>query len=306
MYIATNEISDNVQSIFGIMPTEIRRHMYGKIAENAEEIRIITGKPIIIRRNNKNYYLTSGAELSDKADNSLRVTRKMMDELTERISKSSIYSVKEELKNGYVTIDGGHRVGIAGTAVTENGETEFINNISAMNIRIAREIIGVSDKLMKFICTDEPKNTLIISQPGGGKTTLLRDIARNVSHKGYNVAIADERSEIAAVFDGQSPFDLGDTTAVMDNCPKDKAMLMLLRSMSPEVIITDEIGTERDAAAVMNIINSGVCVMASVHGSGAEQIRRKKNFREIFELFEVIVTLSKRNGTGTVEEVIKQ
>lgn len=303
MYIATNEAYCGRKSIINIMPPTIKRYMANINFDEAEEIRIIKGKPIMIRYSDGDYYITQKARLSQNPVNAIKMNGKFMEELLERVVKSSIYSVNEEIKNGYITIEGGHRAGIVGTAVTENGEVSFIRNISAMNIRLANEIIGAADKVINNICGNGLKNTLIISPPGAGKTTLLRDIARSLSYKGYSVAIADERSEIAAMCDGQSSFDLGNKTTVLEDCPKVAAMPMLLRSMSPEVIITDEIGTEIDSSAIRSIINSGVCVIASVHGRDTKQIRKRKNINELLDMFNVTITLSKRNGVGTIEEV---
>lgn len=303
MYIATNETYCGRMSVINIMPAAIRRYISNINLDEAEEIRIIKGKPITIRYSDGDYYVTAKSVLSQNPNNAIRINTACMEELLERITKSSLYSVKEEIKNGYITIDGGHRIGIAGTAVTEDGKIEFVRDISAMNIRLANEIIGAADAVIESVCKDGVKNTLIISPPGAGKTTMLRDIARSLSYKGYNTAIADERSEIAAMRGGQSPFDLGNTTTVFDNCPKAEAMQLLLRSMSPDVIITDEIGTEKDAHAIRNIINSGVYVFASVHGRDIKQVKRRKAIDELTDMFDAVVTLSKRCGVGTVEEV---
>ena len=148
-------------------------------------------------------------------------------------------------------------------------------------------------------------STLIISPPCTGKTTMLRDIARQLSYLGYAVAIADERCEIAAMYEGKSAFDLGNLTTVLDSCPKDRAMMMLLRSMAPDVIITDEIGTERDIEAIRTIINSGVGVIATVHGRDIKQIMRRKALSELAVMFDRVVILSRRCGIGTIEEIVK-
>lgn len=304
MYIATNETQSSRAGAVNVLPSAVRRYMNGINLEEATELRLITGKPFIIRYPDGDYYLTKKAVLSISPVNTVNITAGMMNELLERITKSSLYSVKDEISSGYITIEGGHRAGVAGTAVTENGEVEFIRNISAVNIRLANEVIGASERIMGKIAENGViKNTLIISPPGAGKTTMLRDITRSLSYMGYAVAVADERCEIAAMCGGKSSFDLGNMTAVTDNCPKDRAMIMLLRSMSPDVIITDEIGTCSDIEAVEKIMNSGVAVIASVHGRDTAQIMRRKDMSELAEMFDIEIVLSKRCGAGTVEEI---
>lgn len=305
MYIATNEDFCIKHNILSVLPVSIKRYMCGVNLDEAEEIRLIQGKEMFIRYPDGDYFITTKGVLSKSAQYALKVSKKHLDELLERITKSSLYTVKDELKNGYITIDGGHRVGICASAVTENGSVEFMKNISAMNIRIANEITGAADSVIEYVSGDEVKNTLILSPPSCGKTTLLRDLVRRLSYSGYSVGVADERCEIAAMYGGESAFDLGPRTMVMDNCPKEIAMTMLLRSMSPDIIVTDELGKDADVKAVIDIVNSGVKVIATVHGRDIKQLAQKNATKLLLPMFDLIIILSRRNGAGTVEKIVR-
>lgn len=303
MYIATNENISPRYGIVNVLPQEVRRCMYGVNLDEAEEIRLILGKPLYFRYPDGDYYITKKGILSRDSDKGIAITKKHIAEVLERITSSSLYSVGDEIRNGYITISGGHRVGIVGTGVTSKGNVEFIKNVSAMNIRIANEVKGCADPVMDEISCEVLRSTLIISPPGCGKTTMLRDIVRQLSHKGYCVAVADERREICAMHEGESFFDLGNHTTVLENCPKPYAMATLLRAMSPDVIVCDELGEDADVTAVSRAINSGVSVIATAHGKDVAGLMRKKTFRKLLPMFDLAVVLSKRNGVGTVEAI---
>lgn len=305
MYIATAEPSQRHTDITRIFPSDIKKCLYSINLDEAQEIRLIRGQPIMIHYCDGDYYLNRKGVLSVSSRNGIVITKSDIDYIMERTSKSSLYSVEDELKNGYITISGGHRIGIAGTAVIKGGKVEFIKNVSAMNIRIANEIIGVSHDVVKKIKEQGIANTLIVSPPGCGKTTLLRDIARELSELGHCVGIADERCEIAAMHDGKAGFMIGSRSVVMEACPKSYAMECLMRTMSPDVIVTDELGQEGDARAVYNAINSGVSVIATAHGRDTKQLIKRKVFKELVPLFDIIIVLSKREGVGTIESVIE-
>ncbi len=303
MYIATNEAVTPRHSIINIMPQTLKRYMYSINLDEAEEIRLILNKPVFIRYPDGDYYITEKGVLCRDSKNGVVIRKKHIDELLEKITKSSLYSVKDEIKNGYITIDNGHRIGICGTAVMTDDKVEFIKDISSMNIRLAGEFIGISDTVIGDIICDGIKNTIIISSPGCGKTTLLRDIIRNISDRGYCVGVADERCEIASMKNGISGFNLGGHTSVLDNCPKAYAMTTLLRSMAPDVIATDELGTDSDVEAVGKIINSGVSIIATAHSRDIKQLTDRDVFKKLLPFFDIAIVLSKRKGVGTVERV---
>ena len=211
-------------------------------------------------------FISNRGGLTDNPYKSVRVNESHISEALEIASKSSVYSVEDEIRNGFLTIDGGHRIGICGSAVIRDGRISFVKDISALNYRIAREVKGCAAPVINSVMRNgQLRNTLIISPPGAGKTTILRDIARLLSDEGIRVCIVDERREIAAMHNGRSSFDLGVSTTVFSGTPKAAGMLMMLRAMSPDVIVTDEIGTGTDAAAVTKIINSGTKIITTIH-----------------------------------------
>lgn len=305
MYIATNETTTIRSGILDYIPSKIRRRLFNINLDEAREIRISPGKPVSIYFNDGCYYINARENLSRIPNNAVRAAKSDIEEAMELASKSSVYSVRDEIRNGFITISGGHRIGITGTAVTEDGKIGFLKDISGLNYRLAREVIGAADKIIGKIMSDDlsVKNTLIISPPGAGKTTMLRDIARQLSYHGIRVSIVDERREIAAMCEGRSSFDLGFSTDILEGASKADGMLMMLRSMSPDVIITDEIGRTEDIAAIEKIINSGVKIITTVHGKNRNQLLHRRDLREVCRYFDIMLTLSKRHGAGTVEEV---
>ncbi len=233
--------------------------------------------------------------------------------ILQKISSYSIYAFEDEIKQGYITIKGGHRVGICGTVVTEDNKVKTIKNIVSINIRVAKEIINCSKTIIPYILQEgEILNTIIISPPKCGKTTILRDICRIVSNgnytlnlKGKNVSVIDERSEIAACFKGIPQMNIGERTDVLDSCPKSEGIIMAIRSMSPEVVICDEIGTYKDMDSIIAALNSGVKLITTIHGFDIDDLYKRPVFREVMEnnVFERAIVLSNRKGVGTIEYV---
>ncbi len=307
MVIATNEQSGHRKVILDYLPSVIRRLLYSVDITDLEEVRIRLRRPVTLQFGSDMYFIAPDGRLTYDHFSAVCAQKRDIDEAMELICSSSVYAQEEEIKRGYVTIRGGNRVGICGTAVSHNGEISFIKDINGLNYRFAREIKGVSDKLMKYLYRDkEVRSTVIISPPQCGKTTLLRDIARNISDMGIKVCIIDERSEIAGISDGISSYDLGYFTDIFDGCPKAEGMTMMLRSMSPQVIITDEIGAREDIEALMKLINSGVKIITSVHASNRGELLMRNDLSGLTGFFDCFVTLSRREGAGTVEEVYER
>ena len=227
--------------------------------------------------------------------------------IVEGMSRGSLYAMQHSLSNGFFTIAGGHRVGVCGRVRAEDGKITHMSDISSLCIRVSREIKGVSDIIMPYIKNEEKiYNTLLISPPGAGKTTILRDIARNIGNT-KKVCIVDERSEIASCRKGVAQNDIGKFTSVLDGAPKAEGMRILLRTMAPDVIITDETGSESEEAAIESIINCGVKIITTAHGYSEKDVLKKKHLGTLLEngVFERIIVLSSRKGPGTVEKIIK-
>ena len=274
-----------------------------------EEIRLRSGKPLLFYMNNQEYILEYVISQSD------------IQTIINRVSGHSLYAYQDELCQGYFTLEGGHRIGIAGKTVMEEGKIKTQKYLSFLNIRIAHEKKGCGKRVIeKLVENGQLKHTLILSPPGCGKTTLLRDLIRLVSNgfyyindnvardyfRGVSVGVVDERSEIGACVKGIPMNDLGMRTDVLDGCPKDVGIFLLLRSMAPKVIAVDEIGSEKDFEAVRQAVNSGCVIFATAHGNSMEDLTNKKVFAAFMEkgIFERYVILSARNGRGTIEEIV--
>lgn len=280
-----------------------------------EEIRLRVNRPVMIQNFRGSLFLNMEGELTGKPVEPVIVTQEQIIKTLELISENSIYAFQDEIRNGFITLKGGHRVGIAGRAVLEGFQIKNIKDVSGLNIRISREVRGCSLKILKYITKGENAvyNTLIVSPPNCGKTTILRDLARNISDgadqtsiKGMKVGIVDERSEIAACFKGSPQKQVGVRTDVLDACPKQLGMPMMLRSMSPDVIITDEIGSSGDKEALMQVLNAGVKVITTAHGFNVSELKLRKEVLGMMEekVFERLIVLSSKDGPGTLEEVL--
>lgn len=235
--------------------------------------------------------------------------------LMNKISQFSIYTLEEELKRGYITVSGGHRIGLAGKVILEEGKVKAIRDISSFNIRIAREKVGIAEPIIPYIFQGNWMHTMIIGPPQTGKTTLLRDIARIISSgdsaKGIHackVGIIDERSEIAGCLNGVPQLTFGHRLDVLDACPKAEGMMMMIRSMSPDVLIVDEIGRKEDAEAIQEAIHAGIKLMMTTHGTSMEEIRNRPSLREILDqkIFQRFVVLNRTSGPGTVTNIFDE
>ena len=303
MLVVNSEQIYKNNTVLNYLPKRIRKFMYFVEWEELEEIRLRLGLPLILQYRDGTFFLNDKGQTVLIGENLFTVTKQDIEEAVELISHSSLYAHENDIKNGYITISGGNRVGISGSAVLKDNHISSLKDISALNYRIAHEIIGSSDRLMDIITdVNRIKSTLIISPPECGKTTLLRDIIRNISNMKLKVSVIDERCEITASFNGHSGYDLGYCCDILTGAPKDEGMLMMLRSMSPHVIATDELGTAEDILAVKKIVNSGVSVVATIHGQNEAQLRKRTDISQLLDFFECFIVLSRRFGVGTIEE----
>ena len=206
-----------------------------------------------------------------------RVTGEDLEAVLDIATGSSRYTASQSLRQGYLTAEGGFRIGVCGTAVLEGGEVALYRDLSSLNIRIPREQIGLADRVLPGLLAEgRLESTLVISPPGGGKTTLLRDLVRALSdEKNLRVSLVDERGELAAVHRGVPQLQVGRHTDVLDACPKAQAIPTLLRAMNPQVIAVDEVAVAGDVAALEQAAGAGVVLLATVHGAGVEDLKRK-------------------------------
>lgn len=291
-----------LDEILKILPDNISNEIRNiGTSGNFNEIRLRVGKHGIVVVADIEVYLSCIVTLNDLL------------EILIKVSKNSLYAIQNDINNGFTVIRGGHRIGICGEVVVENGVIKNIKNINSMNIRVARQVIGCADKVIKYIIKDgKCQNTLIVSPPGCGKTTLLRDVIRQLSSgveslgfRGVNVGVVDERGEIASCFNGIINVDLGLRTDVMSNCKKSDGINMLVRSMGINVIATDEIGKNEDIDAIRYATLSGVKLVFTMHGKDIEDIKLKEGVSKMLHdrLFDIVIVLTNKPKVGTIEKI---
>jgi stage III sporulation protein AA len=298
----------NLRAVISALPVDM--------LPGLEEIRLRRNRPLVLGVAGCNRFIDRQGVPAEKCPAPCIVSGEDLDRVLQMVSGSSMYALEEELKNGFITIPGGHRVGITGRVVMDGGKIKTVKYISGVNIRIAREVPGAAGTVLPHIIRRKEGtvlHTMIFSPPGCGKTTVLRDIIRQISSgipalgfKGINVGLVDERSELAGCYRGEPTMDVGVNTDVLDGCPKAEGMVMLLRSMAPRVIATDEIGKKDDVLALEEVLNAGVKVIFTVHGSSLEELSARPALNYLFKLgmVEKYIKLGRSRGVGTVEKVL--
>lgn len=303
------------QEIYRILPGKLRT-VFEALSlrfDGLQEIRLRIGAPVLLRYLDREYFVGAAGGIDRDGRNAYHLSRAELQETVEYISNYSLYAYEEELRQGYLTIRGGHRIGIGGKIILEKNHIKSIGHISCLNIRLAHEVIGCGKTLLPYLISESKVcHTLIVSPPCQGKTTLLRDLIRILSVgssvlPGQNVGVVDERSEIAACYQGQPQNNVGYRTDVLDICPKVEGMMLLVRSMSPDVIAVDEIGSRADVEAIEYVMNSGVRLLATVHGNGMDDIKAKPVLGRLVQekVFQRYVVLGGREA-GQIREVFDE
>ena len=291
--------------ILSCLPCNLAQAIKKVNTEKLEEIRIRCERPVILKTENNEIIID------------YKVNKTEIMSIIQLFCNNSIYAYQNQICEGFITILGGHRIGISGTCVIKEGKVININNIYSLNIRIAREINNASIDLLKYILDTQNNsiyNTLIISPPGAGKTTILRDLVSKISNgipnigfKGINVTVIDERSEISAMYRGIPQNNIGIRTDVLDNIPKTIGIKMAIRTLAPKVIVADEIGNLNDAEIINYAICSGVKGIFTAHGDSMEDLYNNPELQKLIKLqiFQNYIFLDSENK-GSIKNIIKK
>lgn len=247
-----------------------------------QEIRLRAERPVCISTGQKEWFLTQKGTRTLSAEQALCISQKTMEQTFQAICEYSVYRYAREISDGFVTISGGSRVGIAGSAVYREGILTQIRHVSGLNFRISHAVTGCAQALYGQTCSVRLHSVLLIGAVGSGKTTMLRDFCRLLGTE-HRVTLVDERSEIAAVHHGVPRYDVGQHTDVLDGFPRAEGLLTALRVMTPEMLICDEIGTQADAEAILRIYGCGVPVIATAHAASWEDLENRSVLRMLLE-----------------------
>lgn len=296
-----------ITGVLPYLPKEIRSRVektaLGEWLE-VEEIRLRAGAPLTLGIWGESCFLTPAGGITNHENDAYHVSQEEVQSAFAAICENSVYAHMDEIRQGFLTLKGGHRVGICGKAVTEEGKIKTFREVSSLNFRVAHEIIGIADGIMDAIVKGtEVESTLIISPPQTGKTTLLRDVTRQVSNRGFKTAVADDRGELGAMYGGVPQNDVGAQTDIIDSAPKDEAILMMLRTMSPKVIISDEIASEKDVEAIRLAHGTGVSIVATTHGSDLDEVKNRQVLRPLFADKVVRKAILLRRDFSTLDSV---
>lgn len=303
---------DKVFEVLLYIPRDIRDILMGCIKNSPweiEEIRLRAGLPLGVSICREFCYVTPFGSITNDYRRAYFVSADEVKECFEAVCEHSLYAHTEEIRQGYITVPGGHRAGFSGRVAVKENRIVTINEIGSVNLRVARQIPGCADEIVPYLLQNGGiVNTLLISPPLVGKTTMLRDIARQISNMGYSTGIADDRGEIAAVYRGVPSNDVGMCSDVISGGVKDESIRMLIRTMAPRVIITDEVAEKSEFAAIESAVGCGVSVIAAMHGKNADDVfKRCEGLRLLGRgLFSQAVILSVcAPGHGIKSEVVK-
>ncbi|MDQ7790540.1 MAG: stage III sporulation protein AA [Clostridia bacterium] len=312
-----NRETQTARGILNYVPPSLRSLLEGlpdSVWCELEEVRLRVNRPLLINLTSKELLVDRRGQVVGKPGAAYLVTADDLVRTLQLVTGSSLYAVEEELRSGYVTVSGGHRVGIVGRTVMDGDRIQTMKQFTGINVRISREVTGAADTLMPYLLDGlRVRHTLIVSPPGCGKTTILRDVARLVSDgvaslgfPGLTVGLVDERSELAGCYRGVPQRDVGLRTDVLDACPKALGMFILLRAMAPRVIVTDEIGRTEDVSALEEVINAGVTIISTAHAASLDELLHRPVLKNILamKVFERLVMLGRSRGPGTIEKIV--
>lgn len=277
---------DDLAGAVFLLPGDMRAA--AEALSGAEEIRLRAGKAPSVLKNGEERQI-AGLR---------KITSEDLDGVLERATGASVHTAQSSIRNGFVSVPGGVRLGLCGSAALRGGEIDGIRRLSSVSIRIPHELKGCADGIYEPLTDGGFKSTLIISPPGCGKTTLLRELVRRLSDAGYRVSLCDDRGEVAAVWDGEAQFDVGRCTDVMSDAPKGQTSVMLLRAMNPQILAMDEITAPADVQAAEEAAGCGVQLLATAHAAGTADFQTRPLYRRLMEdkVFKNAVTITMRDG----------
>ena len=301
-----------IDGVLGLLPDELSQSV--RLVPELERYRI---QEIRLRRDkflsctvfDKEYFVRADGKLVNTPEQAVKVSGDNIDTTMKRALQCSVHSYAKEISDGYMTIAGGCRIGFCGTAVLSrpvNYTVETVKNISSVNIRIAREVIGCADEIMRSVFASDLKSLLLIGVPSSGKTTVLRDICRSLGKK-YRLSLIDERNEIAAVSNGRAYNDVGILTDIFTSYDKFDAIMTAVRVMSPNALVCDEIGSKEDMKALEYAVNSGVKLIATTHAPDYDSAKRRSGVSKLIKdkVFDYACVLGTGSLCGKVTRLVR-
>ncbi len=275
------------KNLLGYFPERLKKYLEA-VTVKITEIRLRRERPIVLMHNSEMIFINAEGKLTSLFDNEcIKVSSAEIESIFYAVCRNSVHSFQDDICNGFITISGGHRVGLCGTAVIHNGKISNIKNISGLNFRISREIIGSGEDIFNRVFCCGLSNLLVAGAPSSGKTTVLRDLCRLLGNR-YKVSVIDERSEIAAVYGGVPQNDIGVNTDVFDGFSKSDGLETAVRVMSPDIIVFDEAGSQNEFENMHYAMTCGVRICASIHAFSVDDVKRKLPFWASFDYIAML------------------